>query len=186
MRIAILSGAFLLVSSAVTSAATVSFSYETHTLEYATPSSYFGVSPSEYGKIVSRFDIEVPSLKNIQYKLEFFEGILAEHGGSVIRGYVDQAASVFGFSVLPGYAIFSTDEDGNLLNASVAGYGDSPDVEISGSSAFLYQGNGEAIFKGSGKWTVSVLDPSPVPLPATAPLIAVALGALGWLRRRRS
>lgn len=107
-------------------------------------------------------------------------------GGGTIRFTLTSGPSFFltGFSGVDEQAIFAFDKDGTTLLGTVDPLNDSDTGFATFKSSRINVGDSFFItFEGSGG--IDSLVVAPVPVPAALPLSLAALGALGWVKRRR-
>lgn len=106
--------------------------------------------------------------------------------GGTIQFTLTSGPSFFltGFSGVDEQTIFAFDTDGTTLLGSVSTGADRATGKSTFMSSRINVGDSFFIeFEGSGG--IDSLVVAPVPVPAALPLSLAALGALGWVRRRR-
>jgi MYXO-CTERM domain-containing protein len=136
---------------------------------------------------------ELPTLYHGAKKGDIFEAYAEiEEAGDEDGGYIAPVCDVGGFdcSKTGGWDRYiSTDPFSVTTDAfMVVQYGSSLTVTNWGEhhlAGFSFFGDGYRGFTDSIVTTFTIIDPAPVPLPTTAALLPMGLGALALMRRRR-
>ncbi len=198
MRIAMLAGAALLAVPVVADAATYRLSYKgladyQGTLE-PRPVGPDGVSPRtslnfsflieapdgayalDTGHSWYNYDEDAPpSIDTVTIERFEINGYSLENAPlsalTVLSSSVALNASISPNGSLTDASFVSSDQDNSTMFAT------------EGSYRFEYYFN-NTFYEGPGEFSLTDVTPSPVPLPATAPLLLAGLSALAWHRRR--
>ncbi len=207
MRIAILAGAFALAAPVVADAATYRLDY-VGSASFVAPleGSLSGVDiafgSAEEDAVFDQspsFLIKAPdnaaSTTSVGWTSWYDVDPDSRYGpvGSVQASYFGEDFSpFFQDGVTWAYAELDVEisADGDLVSASAALYDQYDFVYfLEQGELTVYSDFYGGLYEGPGEFTLTRLgspEVAPVPLPATAPLIAIGLAALGWARRRQA
>lgn len=137
------------------------------------------VPPSDFDYNSRTIVLDLPSIRNVSISQSYYSG-LHHWDGIYDPPVVSLPIDPMGWA--PTEFQLSTDSIGRITSLYF-GWDDYLEGHIMTADWWhiSYYPNSETLFETTGHWDVS-----PVPLPATAPMLLGAVGFLGWVRGRGS